>query len=119
MSLFDLSGVVSLLSDSYATITRYGASPVGVDGRAAAKVVASTISNLAVSFQPAGSKWARARDSFNDGAVRQTMFAPVPIFNGDRVTVAGSAYEVEEVDEWSQIGNYTRALVRKLDPAEA
>lgn len=117
MSLFDLAPFVATLSDSTGTITRYATSPYGSNGKAAAKTVASNTS-AQVSFQPVSSRLDRDAMGFGPTDILWTVFCSTSLQIGDRLTVSGLSYEVERVEAWNQIGNYSEAIVRQLDGSE-
>lgn len=117
MSLFDLSGYVGTLSPSTATVVRYNTS-FATTGKAAAKTVATTLSNVKISAQPKGKQWDRELEGFQENQNRWILFSQIELLNGDRVTISGQAYEVEYVEAWNALGNYWEATAKALDGTE-
>lgn len=116
MSLFDLSGIVGMLSTHDVTITRYTANGFDTQGRALAP--SSTSSTVRGSVQPVtGQDLKRLPEGTTISEVI-AVYLTGAVGPGDEFTIDGQRYQVEFVAAWSAAGNYTRAVGRAKDARE-
>ena len=117
MSLFDLSGVVALVSNDTITVTRFTSNGYDANGRAAART--SSTFTVTGSAQPGARQLNRDPDGNSESADLWSVFTSVSLLNGDRLQIGSDRFEVERVEGWETKGNYCEAIARKLDPSEA
>lgn len=108
----DLSGVIeSFLTGTYAVV-RQVASTYDSYGR----LLPATTSTLQVRacFQPAsGRDLQRLPEGFRSSEVLAGWVTSTMQMQ-DVVTVDGEAYEVQHIERWGQLGNYTKVLALKV-----
>lgn len=118
MSLFNLSGVVSLFGTHTVTVNRPNAQTYGAGGFASAQTF-TTSSATKCSVQPGpGRSLLKMPEGTRESDVVRVWgafsFAP-----GDRLTVPGMGdFEVFQLDEWNPNGNYTKCFARALNSSE-
>lgn len=118
MSLFDLSGVVAMLSTETITLNRYVAATLDSNGRAVTRTLASTAS-VVVSLQPiTGDDMKRLPVGFDSTQVL-SIWSPIAMLERDILVVPSKGtYEVQHVDAWATAGAYTKVLAKLLGPGE-
>lgn len=119
MSLMDLSGAVLSLSSGTYTVTRYAAASFSSTGRVSAGT--SSTFSITASVQPVSGReidrlpeGLRAREVlalYTDTALQtrnSTAGAP------DVVSIDGSAWEVQTVENWNSLGTFYKALLTRV-----
>jgi len=117
MSLFDLTGAVSMLSTHTITVRRFAVDTYDANGYANAR--SSSTFTARASVQPiTGRELARLPDGAN-ATDYVSVWSDATLQLRDRVTVPGrGSFEVEHLDHWSDAGAYTKVIARQLDDAE-
>ncbi len=118
MSLFNLSGIVSMFGTATVTVQRPAAT-VYVNGIAQPQTFA-TFTVAGCSVQPVRGADLERMPEGSTHKETATIFSPVFEFElRDRVTVPGRGdFEVEYRAPWAESGNYCKALCRALNEQE-
>lgn len=119
MAIMDLSPTVLDLASGTYTVTRYsGAGGYGSDGIFAAP--ATSTFTIEASVQPVrGRELQRLPEGLRSEEVR-AIFTPTALRCAapgqlpDRISIGGESWQVEVVEDWSDLGNYYRAVARKV-----
>lgn len=116
---FDLSAAIDLVPESSVTVTRFALDSYDDHGVANARTVAATLA-LSCSVQPiGGEELERLGFAFKSHEVL-AVWSATRLLMRDRLAIAGRAYsyEVFHVDAWSDVGAYSKVLVKRLAEQE-
>ena len=112
----DLSGVIALVGAAY-TVTRV-TPPVGpafVDGLPSAATLSSVL--ITASIQPLSGQQLRTRPELRDlgGAMRLFTATALQTQPPDRLTYQGHEYEVTQLLDWYEVGNYGEYVITQRE----
>lgn len=116
-SLFNLSSVVSLLSNTTITVTRHADDTYDAYGRAVPRTL-TTISTGRASLQPIKGSDLNKLPEGENSSTWATLYYSKPLLAGDRVTCDQGSFEVRSLNAWDSLGTFNKTFVRKFDPQE-
>ena len=119
MSLFDLSSVISDLNTGTYTVTRTAPNTYDSNGR----LVAGSTSSIFVvaSVQPLFGRDLQQLPEGQHTSDMKAVYCATELKTqgsaqaADLIAIGGETYQVQKVENWSDSGNYFKALVAKVE----
>jgi hypothetical protein len=113
----DLGAVVDLFVTDTATIKRPAPDAYDVNGRATPRAFATSTAKVCV--QPLSGEQLRRLPPGSDNSERVSIWARTRLQIGDIVTLAGEEFEIDDVEDWQVLAQYSRALALRRGRSEA
>lgn len=115
----DLASIIDEFTTDTVTLRHYDAATMGVNGKLSARNYTDT-ANVKVVIQPvAGRDWLREPEGFR-ATEQVSIWSSTQLANGDLIYLPSdeTRYEIEGLVEWNKLGNFWKALARKLPQDE-